>query len=267
MSIKHLIIIATTSILSINPTLTFADSASTLGSKPVAYKSCSKFPDSITFSEKPQHCMNGDGQSVISFFIKGENLVGPKEDSVKATTLTLNGKDISKNRMGKPTYKLGSFPKTTEDGKFISLDIEIKDTGFTKAQDIKFSGTVDILTSENLIDLSQEVDTSKPFEIKLGSYVITNKDKISIDGAIGSAIGSMMSPNSDDKSLSIKIMGDLEALISLEMTEGDKKVNRSWSSWHENIKTISFSTPSQPNVSLKLKYWDKLKQETVSLSF
>ncbi len=261
MKFKNHTALLLTSIIALNAAPAFAVSPTV---QAIGYKSCGAFPESMGFGEKPQYCMNHEGKTSVSFMVSGENIVSVKKETLKANTLTLNGADISTNRTGDPTYALGSFPKTSEDGTKLVFDVEIKNAPFAKNQKIAFDGTVDITTSEKMINLSHATDLTKEFEVKLGDYTITNKKKLSIEGAIGSAMTSMMSSGD---SLPIKIAGDLDALISLEMFEGDKKVDTGWSSWNDGIKTINFNKPSQTNVNFKLKYWDKLTQKTVKLSF
>lgn len=266
---KHLfpsLLLALTTI----PTLAMSSGApatpETFSAGIVAYKACSSFPDSITFSEKPNYCMNSEGQSVVSLIIKGKDIIGISADSLKVNALTLSGKDLSKTRTGKPAYSLGSFPSTSETGEFVIFDFEMKNMPFGQFRNSKFDGSIDLLISDKLMSPKQSVETSKPFEIKMGPYTVTNKKQLDAS-IVGNAMGQMLMGGDDSNSFPVKVIGNLEALSSLEVTEGDKKVNSSWSTSHDNKKTFHFDKPTLDTVNIELQYWDNLQKKTISLKF
>ena len=230
----------------------------------VGYKACGTFPDKISFNEKPNYCMNTEGKSVVSIILNGKDLIGVADKSLKANSIKLGDKDLSKTRTGKSSYAMGSFPKVAESGEFVIFDVEMENVPFGKLREVRFDGKVDVLTSSNLIDLEEAVDVSKEFEVKMGPYTVTNKQKLDAASVTG-ALGNMMMGSSEG--LTIKVIGNLEALVSIKVHEGDKEVKSSWSSWHENVKSFNFDKPTQGNVKIDLQYWDDMKKKTVSLAF
>lgn len=230
----------------------------------VGYKACGNFPDKISFNEKPNYCMNTEGKSVVSIILNGKDIIGISDESLKATSLKLGDQDLSKTRTGKPSYKLGSFPKVAESGAFAIFDVEMETVPFGKLRQVRFQGSIDVLTSSNLVGAKQDVDSSKDFEVKMGPYIVTNKNKLDSSSLAG-ALGNMMTGSSDG--LTVRVVGDLEALQSLKVREGDKEVKSSWSSWNDNVKSFSFEKPTQGNVTIDLQYWNNMKKKTVSLAF
>ena len=252
--------------------LSAVSNASIYTVKPIAIKDCAILPPDLEWDEKPTMCSGKPAE--IQFLIEGADLVNIDKDSLKVESMTLNGRNIGTNRLGEPTYQIGSFPKVSKSGKYIVFGIELNDAYHGQVGNIKLQASIDISTSQDLKTITNEVDLSKPFKRDLGLYSVTNDDRKQGNGTLTDTMANAMMegftnlfvPNSSEESLNLTVVGNLDNLISLSIEEGDKTIKSGGSSWFNNQKTLSFDKPSQPIVALKLSYWDNLEVKKVRFS-
>lgn len=263
---KHLVkALICSALLSAIPLTTFA-----LDARVVGYKDCAQFPSDMEFQDKPMFC--GESAS-LALMVESQGLVAIKEDSLKLTSLTLNGVDISANRKGEPSYEIGSFPKVSEDGKYGVFEILINHPVFGQLQKIKAAGTIDLLTSNSLATPADtKVDFSKPFSIVIGPYTLSNhhqqpdpQGSNTIGNTIAKGLADMFSPNSSQTNYSIHMLGDRDALVSIEIIDGNNIIKTTSSSWGGELKTFYFDKPKQAAGSIRIKYWKDIKVEVVGI--
>lgn len=247
-------------------------SANTYVVRPIAIKDCGVLPADLQWDEKPTMC---SGKPVeINFLIEGKDLVNIDKDSLKIESMTLNGKDIAKNRLGEPTYQISSFPKVSKSGKYIIFGIELNDAYLGQVGNIELTASIEVSTSSDLKTVVNEVDLSKPFKHTYGLYTVTNHHDKRSNGAVTDAMANafmegftnLFSGNNTEESLSLTVVGNLDNFISLGIEEGNKSIKSGGSSWFNDQKTLSFEKPSQPVVELKLAYWDNLEVRKLNFS-
>jgi hypothetical protein len=236
----------------------------------IGYSDCANLPAEVTFREKPNYC--GDKPS-ISFMAKSADLVGFKSESLKITKMTLNGADISTNRLGEPSYSQGSFPNVTKDGIYGIFSVEIDKPIFSELQKVKLEGEITLTTSKKLVNAPvKNFDLSKPYSADVGPYRITYAPPVATntttppaasDKSLVGAMTAALVGNSNDGSISISAKGDLTALIGIELIDKDKVVASNGSMSTGTEKSFSFAPPTNNIVSLKISYWEELKEVVI----
>lgn len=259
-------------------------------------------PDDAAF----QNCSFGG--SNISFYASGEDFVSIDEESVQLSVLNVNGQNRLKNRKQENNYKLGSFPRISDDGKYAKWSVDIESGFHAVGDELDVKGELTLYKSDTLTELS-----SKPFNIydfasfRIGKDIIVggtqdvpeqedlNEEELkkSLDkltdasstGELtekdmeqaGEVLGGLMSaafegmfsgltnvPDADE--VSIQMKANVKTLEKIELYDGDKKLDkRGWSGWEDN-RTYKFKKPSQPNVTLKVYYWENIKPVKVSFN-
>jgi hypothetical protein len=235
----------------------------------IGYRDCAPLPVEVTFREKPNYC--GDKPS-ISFMVKSADLVGFKSESLKITKMTLNGADISTNRLGEPSYSQGSFPSVTKDGIYAIFSVELDKPIFGELQKVKLEGEITLNTSKKLINVPvKNFDLSKPYTGDIGPYKISYTPPAPTNTATPppsekSLVGAMTAAligNSADGSISISAKGNLTALVGIELIDKDKAIESNGSMSNGSEKSFSFAPPTSSTVSLKISYWEELKEVVI----
>jgi len=244
-----------------------------LTASPVAYKDCAEFPSDMEFGEKPMFC--NDSGSTIAFMVEATDLVAIDDESL-VLNVTLNGKDIGTDRLGEPVYELGSFPKVSKNGKYAVFEVELGQGIFRELHNVKLDGTVKVYTSTSLMDVSQSVDLANPFTQTIGPFTIGNvhpNHTSSTEEGLGGAMEDTLvnglraafSGGGGSNGITLHVKGDLNALVSLDILDGAEVLTSSSSTWSSDVKSMYFDTPKQSKVVLRLKYWNDLQMQTVSI--
>ena len=230
----------------------------------LGYKQCSDVVDTLDFMVKPHMCVNLDGVG-LAYLVRGENLVGVKEDSANLKTLNLKDTDISTSRTGDKNYKLESFPKVSDDGKTLIFELNVNSVPIGQLGDLSFDGTVLALVSERVAEPRLEVDFSKEFEKDMGIFKVTNKTNFS--DALKTGAMNMVLGGGSDTSTSLKVKGNLEAIQKVYLEVNGQEVNQNMASWHDGVKTFSFPQKINGKATIVLKYWENLREAPVTVSF
>lgn len=236
----------------------------------IGYRDCIQLPPEVTYREKPNYC--GDKPS-ISFMVKSADLVGFKKESLKITKMTLNGADISTNRLGEPSYSQGSFPSVTKDGVYAIFSVELDKPVFGELQKVKIEGAITLNTSKKLINTPiKNFDLSKPYAADVGPYKITytppattntTNPPAPTDKSLVGAMTAALIGNSADGSLSISAKGNLTALVGIELIDKDKAIESNSSMSNGTERSFGFAPPSSDIVSLKVSYWEELQEVVI----
>jgi hypothetical protein len=263
---KYTIILALT-VLSLHAT-NCADAAktasalSTVTCKPVLISAGAELPASIDFQDRPMgHILGFE----IAYLVEATDLIGFKKDSLSVTSITAaDGKDISKKRNGKPSYELGSFPKTTDDGKYGIFQIKVSENQFGKLDNLKIVGTIVALTGN---DRQTKTLTMKLSETKIeevGGLKISLKapksTKADNDSPFGAGFGSGSS-----NSLGVQVDGELIKVADLIVLDGTSKLKAQSANWSDTRKTYDFAKPTGDTVTIEVSYWNKFGTVTVAI--
>lgn len=238
----------------------------------VGYKDCAEFPGDIKFHDTPSFC---SGKNSIAIMISGEGISSIKDDSLKISSLTLGDRDISKNRLGSKSYSMGSFPKVTESGKHAIFELEIDKPIFGELSKVKVDGEIVVLTSDELGETSKDgINLSTGFSEKMGPYKVSSAKEGGesgvgdvLRGGISQAFSGLLGEedSKQNEAISIKVVGDLDALVGVDLIENGKVVESQGSFWSGNEKTFNYYGVSSKVVNIKLRYWKNMKEVPVKI--
>jgi len=121
-------------------------------------------------------CSEGEGVSEISFYVIGDGFTRIDESSLQLTKLTIGDKDILEDEIGRPNYRLDSFPDIEEDGRVAEFEITVKSGLDILYGSVSIEGTIVFDVGSDL-----QVSESKLFnpldskEMQVGPLKITSK--------------------------------------------------------------------------------------------
>jgi hypothetical protein len=210
--------------------------------KAVQSVSSDDLPNGLPFKVKPFGYSQG---FKIYYLIEGENLVKIKKDSLDLAYIKgADGKDISTMHGGKKAYRLGSFPKVTDDGKYASFALESKINQFGKVDSLSLKGTITVFVAskhkEDGVEMSVGATNSVgPFSVE----VTPNKFR--------------------SNRISVNVMAPYENVIDVKIMDGDKELKSKSSSWNPKSKNYSFDKPKSEKFMLKISYWLDMKERNL----
>jgi hypothetical protein len=225
--------------------------------KPVMITSCAELPASIGFQERP---MGYELGIKIAYLVEGEDLIGFKEDSLAITAITTaDGKNIATKRNGKPAWKQGSFPKTTDDGKFGIFTIEVSENVFGKTDGLSVSGTI--------VALSGSDRQTKKTAFKLGEAKTEDVGglKVSLVGAKKGKEDAGANSFFGGGGFGVQVAGDITKVAEVVLLEGTTKLDSQGSSWSGSERTWNFAKPTGDSVTVEITYWNKMAAVTVPI--
>ena len=233
-----------------------ASALSTVTCKPVMIFAGTELPASIGFQDRPMGYNLG---FEIAYLVEASDLIGFKKDSLSITSITAaDGKDISKKRNGKPSYELGSFPKTTDDGKLGIFQIKVSENQFGKLDNLKVIGTVVALTGSDRQTKTLTMKLSETKIEEIGGLKISLKAPKNKNADNGNSFG-------DSNSLGVQVDGEFIKIADLTVLEGTNKLNTQGASWSETRKTYDFAKPTGDTVTIEVIYWNKFGTVTVAI--
>lgn len=225
----------------------------TITCKPVMITACAELPAAIDFQNRP---MGYELGFKIAYLVEGEDLIGFKKDSLIITAITTaDGKELSKKRNGKPSYQQGSFPKTTDDGKFGFFEIEVSENQFGKTDGITVQG--------NITALSGSDRQTKKVTLTVGDAKVEDVGglKISLFGG-----GEKSEKQSFfGSSFGVQVAGDINKVAEITLFDGTTKVDSHGSSWTDTTKTYDFAKPAGKSLTVEVSYWNKLATVVVPI--
>jgi len=213
--------------------------------------SCDDIPASVPFDAKPMQYEPGFR---VWFLIEGADLVGFKPESLAISAMIDGaGKDISKKRNGSPAYKMGSFPKVSDDGKFAVFEVDGTENEFGRADQIKISGAVTMLTSTKRSEAKGELDLSLQRKVALGPF----QASVGAGGIFGNLIasGSSQTP--------VLVDGDLSKLIDVKLFDGATELKHDMTSSSGSQKVYYFHKGESQKPTIVVSYWEDLKEVVV----
>lgn len=226
-------------------TLSAAD-APAFTCKPVMISAGAELPASIGFSDRP---MGYELGCKIAYLVEGEDLIGFKKDSLLITSITTaDGKDIATKRNGKPAWKQGSFPKTTDDGRFGIFTIEVSENVFGKTDGLSITGTI--------IALSGSDRQTKKLAMKVGE---------SAGQEVGGLKVVLTGDKSDPDDFGVQVTGDIAKVAEITVLDGDSKLTSRGSSWSGTQRTWNFAKPAGATVTVEFTWWNKLTPVSVAI--
>ncbi len=217
----------------------------------IMVKACTPLPAEVPFDVKPMGIEPG---WEMAFLIQGEDLVAIKDESLEITALALAGKDVTNSRSGKPTWKMGSFPKASEDGKYASFTVEGQDALIGRMDQLTLAGTI-------VVKIGGELVTSASTPLSPGDAAVTLAGfTVSVDKSEGKK--GMFGGDGQG----ITVTGPLADIAEIAVTVDNKKINSQGWSGSGDGRTYNFAKATGKFV-VTLKTWKDLKEVTVPLAF
>lgn len=217
-----------------------AGEAPILVARPVQLFTGAVLPADLPFEAKPFAHETG---FKIWWLVQGADLIAFDEQSVVMTTMkSADGKDIATTRSGKPTWKMDSFPRISEDGKYAVFTIECSADVFGQSERVAMAGSVVAITGNDRKEVELAFDPSKP----------SNGDAGPLKVAFG-AKGMGFSNVSD--AYAIKVSGLLATIASIQVLDGEAKLEPQGWSGSGDDRIYSFAKPKHAAPRLKLAYW------------
>jgi len=212
-----------------------------LVAKPVQVAAGAVLPADLPFKAKSFGIKPG---FKVWWLVQSTDLIGFDEKSVVVTALkSADDKDIATTRSGKPTWKLDSSPKVSDDGKYGVFAIECSADAFGQIDRIVIVGTIVALTGSDRKDAVLAFDPAKPSETEAGPL------KVSF-GAKG-----LMSLGHSDNVYGIKVSGSLSSLARIAVLDGEAKLeSQGWSGVGDS-RVYNFTKPKNAAPKLMLSYW------------
>ena len=146
--------------------------------------------------------------SSISFYAEGQNFVSLDKNSLTIETLTIDGKDILKNRKQELNYELGSFPKASKDSKYLIWNVNIPEGYHSPDAKLRIKGRVNAYTSEKLLEESSTEFNYRDFaSFELGPISIKGT-RVDQNKKVNDFLTKDKNLSKDDIQLLSKIIGE-----------------------------------------------------------
>lgn len=214
--------------------------------KPVMISAGAELPAAIGFTDRP---MGYELGCKIAYLVEGEDLIGFKKDSLLITAITTaDGKDFATKRNGKPSWKQGHFPKTTDDGKYGIFTIEVNENLFGRTDGLNITGTI--------VALSGTDRQTKKLTLKVGDAAAED---------VGGLKVVLVSDKSDPDDFGVQVTGDIAKVAEITVLDGTTKLTSRGSSWSGTQRTWNFAQPAGATVTVEFTWWNKLTMVTVPI--
>lgn len=217
--------------------------------KPIQATFSAPIPDDVPFDVKPMG-YDKPGYQIV-YLVKGENISGIDEESLKIDMVrTKDGKDISKNFKGKPTYELGPFAKVADNGKYARFTVSIEPDKITQSEIPEVHGSISVSTAGGTEVKTVQLKTSGGEPQTAGQFTV------SVAKAGGGMFGS--------DGFGITLKGPENVLSSIEVTSGGKACESEGTMTLNGVKTFYFEKPTAADVTVSLTCWTDLKSHVLT---
>lgn len=200
--------------------------------------------------------MNQGAKLKITYLVEGKGLVNIDNDSlVVEYAKDKNGQDYSKKRTGESEFKLGSFPKASDDGKYLVFELSADINQFSSLGDLNIKASLNAVTSDKSIPAEAKLNMDEKTPVKSGEFSFINSaNKVSTD-----LFGSM----SQADQTNINVSGPTDSIIYVKVYDGTTELSSNGSTSTNNSSTYYFPKTSNKNLTIKFSYWQDLKKAKV----
>jgi hypothetical protein len=207
--------------------------------------------EEVPFSVKP---MGHEVGVKLSFLVRGENLVGFKDDSVEIAKFTLtDGREWARTRTGRPNWKQESLARVDEEGKVGSFAVQFPGNVFGAVEGATLEGTIVVITASNREEKEVELVQSEKSPIEVGPFNVST-------GSGGGLFGG------GNHQTAIRVVGNHEAIIEVVATADGKPLDSRGSSWSGNQRTYHFDKSEAEKLKVTLRYWTDLTEQKVAFA-
>lgn len=233
-----------------------------INAKPIQFCIGGDLPSEIPFESKPMGFETG---YKVVYLAQGADLSLLDEKSLKINSIKDgSGKEISMKRNGELDYELGSFPKVTDDGKYVIFSIESKRNIWNQTGRLNISGHITAFTSSDRVDSEFTLNLQSKEPLKINEFTVINALNEKVDKSDDSkAFFQAMLANSD--SINVKVSGPINKIIKIDAYNKDEKLDDQGSSSDEVSKVFMFKKTAINEVRLKISYWKEFKEVKVKI--
>jgi hypothetical protein len=221
--------------------------------RPIQIISCDTLPEALPWNIKPP--LHEPGFQIY-YLVEGTGIAGISS-LVIDTIKTPDGVDISKHRSGRLTYKLGSFPPTSANGKYALFSLYVSENQFGKVEKLDVKGQVTILLGSKREEKTIELKMAEEQQKQIGPFSVQVKQDEGLMERIGTR---------DEKSIRVTITGPHITTIAAKFKDGDEEFRSGFSMWDEKSMYYSVPKPKGGQLTMTLSYWVDVKEVKVPIS-
>ena len=235
---------------------------------------------------------SGGGYAVM-FLVRGAGITGIDKDSLKVSSATAGGADVSKNDRGRDSWKAGSFPSVAEDGSAATFEVRLA-PGASRVKNAVpvVHGTIGIECATGRETKTATISTKPGSTARLGPLslkVPAAEEDGDADGGgeadmaatlsaameqAGGAEGGdaeaaaafigMFGGGGGSDGFDLEVSGDESGLARIVLVVDGKEVeHRSWMNFGRG-STFGFPAVEGDSVRVKAEFWTGRRTETVS---
>lgn len=241
--------------------------------------------------------ISGDGDSsggyAVTFLVRGAGITGIDKESLKVSSATAGGADVSKNDRGRDSWKAGPFPSVAEDGSAATFEVRLA-PGASRVKNAVpvVHGTIGIECATGRETKTATISTKPGSTARLGPLslkVPAAEEDGDADGGgeadmaaalsaamaqAGGADGGdaeaaaafigMFGGGGGSDGFDLEVSGDESGLARIVLVVDGKEVERrSWMNFGRG-STFGFPAVEGDSVRVKAEFWTGRRTETVS---
>lgn len=233
------------------------------------------------------------GGYAVTFLVRGAGITGIDKDSLKVSSATAGGADVSKNDRGRDSWKAGPFPSVAEDGSAATFEVRLA-PGASRVKNAVpvVHGTIGIECATGRETKTATISTKPGSTARLGPLslkVPAAEEDGDADGGgeadmaaalsaameqAGGADGGdaeaaaafigMFGGGGGSDGFDLEVSGDESGLARIVLVVDGKEVeHRSWMNFGRG-STFGFPAVEGDSVRVKAEFWTGRRTETVS---
>ena len=241
---------------------------------------------------------NDGGGYAVTYLVRGKGISGVDKDSLRISSATVGGADISKDERGRDAWSFGPFPRIADDGSAATFEIRVRPgAGHIKSGVPVLHGSIGVECATGREAKTATLSTKPGSTAQLGPLKLTvpaDEDEDDGGGAnAGAAFAEMIAQQAgaagedggdDDggnaemaaallagmfgggggSGFELEVSGDGSALATLVLVvDGEEIEPRSWMNFGRGT-TYGFPAVKGGTVRVKAEFWTGRRTETVS---
>jgi hypothetical protein len=227
---------------------------------------------------------NEGGGYAVTYLVRGKGISGIDKDSLKISSATVGGADVSKNDRGRDACSFGPFPHIADDGSAATFEIRVKPgAGRVKSGVPVLHGSIDVTCATGRDAKTASLSVKPGSTAQLGTVKVTvpggdaKKAAAAFDGIPAPEGGGDDDGNAamatalfdglfggGGNGIDLEVSGDASSLASLVLVvDGEEVAPRSWMNLGRGT-TYGFPAVKGDIVRVKAEFWTGQRTETVS---
>ena len=266
--------------LAVQPASAKPDDAPTSGmrAKPIHIEIDAPVPQDLPSELMLQN--DEDGVYAVTFLIRGRGLTGIDRRSLRITSATVNGTDISKDESGQDAWSFGSFPHVSEDGTAATFEVRVSPGAKRVKSGVPvLHGSIVATSATGRETKIVTISTVPGFSAELGPVKVSipaaaekgvkkplkqaGGQRDSGNAEMAATIFGGMLGEGGEQGLKLEVSGDASSLASIVVVVDNEELEpRSW--MNVGHTTYGFPPVKGDTVQVKADFWTGQRTETVS---